>query len=110
MKEPRRRRGSRRGGGGDEHLGELGGVLRAADGVVEAEVASVGGGALVGGDVGVGEEVDVDGDEDAVVVHVGCTLEVRVAGGEAGAGEQAGVDGHHVYSSVHCQGPRRPLR
>jgi len=93
-----------------EHLRELDGVLGAADGVVEAEVAAVGGGGLVGGDVRVGQEVDVDGDEDAGVVHVGGALEVGVRGGEPGAGEQAGVDGHHVDATVHGQRPRRLLR
>lgn len=96
-----------------EHLRELDCVLGAADGVVEAEVAAVGGGGLVGGDVRVGQEVDVDGDEDAAVVHVGGALEVGVRGGEPeprGAGEQAGVDGHHVDATVHGQRPRRLLR
>jgi hypothetical protein len=61
--------------------------------------------------VRVREEVDVDGDEDAVVVHVGGALEVRVRGGEPRpAGDEAGVDGHHVHATVHGQRPRRLLR
>jgi hypothetical protein len=98
--------------GGREHVRELDSVLRLAHSVVEAEVSSVRRGRLVCRDVRVGEDVDVDGDEDAVVVHVGGALEVRVRGGEARRrpGDEAGVDGHHVDAPVHGQRPRRLLR
>lgn len=72
----------RRWGIGGDQLGELNGVRGAADDVAEAEVTSVSGGALVDGDVGVDEEVDVHRHQDAVFVHLRSPLQVGVADGD----------------------------